>query len=125
MNVDDHIEDDDDDDADIQDAEFDDDSENSDPEMETVDHTGSQTCPWTELEVNAFYEGLVKYKKDFVKISQLIGTRTVKECVDFYYLWKNFCRDESTSFKSIFFCNSKDPSGRDPKGQDPESTSLQ
>ena len=125
LNVDDHIEDDDDDDADIQDAEFDDDSENSDPEMETVDHTGSQTCPWTELEVNAFYEGLVKYKKDFVKISQLIGTRTVKECVDFYYLWKNFCRDESTSFKSIFFCNSKDPSGRDPQGQDPESTSLQ
>ncbi len=99
-----------------------------------------KSLPWTEVEVNGFYEGLVKYRKNFAKISQQIGTKTVKECVEFYYLWKNFCHDESSSFKSIFNAqcsgnNAKfiptleDPSGREVlntqfQGQNPESTST-
>jgi hypothetical protein len=131
----------DDDDGDKSQA-SDGDSETSEPEEEeeSSSHGGSKANPWTELEVNAFYEGLVKHKKDFAKISQLIKTRSVEDCVDFYYIWKNFCRDESTSFKSIFFsqCSkvSQDPSGRELpsnnnnnnnslQGHDPESTSLQ
>lgn len=58
---------------------------------------------WTELEVNAFYEGLVKFRKDFKQVSGQVGSKTTKECVEFYYFWKNFCRDEVLNFKSIFF----------------------
>jgi hypothetical protein len=112
-----------DDDEESPDTDFEDESES---DMEIDEHLArtSKSVPWTELEVNAFYEGLVKHKKDFGKISQLIGSRTVKECVEFYYLWKNFCHDESNSFKNIFFtqCSgvdtnkmmmTEDPSGRD------------
>ena len=143
---------DDEDDDDVGSHQLDADSEASDMEEDEDDEEEesilreSASNPWSELEVNAFYEGLVKHKKDFVKISQQIGTRSVEECVDFYYLWKNFCPDESNSFKSIFFSQgskaaaSQDPSGRDfannsssnnnnnnhsLQGQDPESTSLE
>ena len=58
--------------------------------------------PWEVFEVDAFYEGLVKYRKDFTKISKHIGTKTVKDCVEFYYLWKNVCHEESQSFKSLY-----------------------
>ena len=31
-----------------------------------------------------------------------VGTKSVKDCVEFYYLWKNICHEESQSFKSLF-----------------------
>lgn len=58
--------------------------------------------PWSDAEVNSFYEGLVKHHKDFGKIAADVGSRTVKECVAYYYWWKNLCKEESQSFKSIF-----------------------
>ena len=57
---------------------------------------------WTEQEVNGFYECLVKHQKDFGKISQELRSKSVKEAVAYYYLWKNICREESQSFKHIF-----------------------
>ncbi len=60
------------------------------------------TQPWHVYEVDSFYEGLVKYRKDFTKIARHVGTKTVKDCVEFYYLWKNVCHEESQSFKSLY-----------------------
>ena len=63
-------------------------------------HSTSQ--PWQPFEVDLFYEGLVRYHKDFNKVSKHVGTKSVKNCVEFYYLWKNICLEESQSFKSLF-----------------------
>ena len=61
-----------------------------------------QEPPWQPFEVDLFYEGLVRYHKDFNKVSKHVGTKSVKDCVEFYYLWKNICFEESQSFKSLF-----------------------
>ena len=58
--------------------------------------------PWQPLEVDLFYEGLVRYHKDFTKVSRHVVTKSVRDCVEFYYLWKNICFEESQSFKSLF-----------------------
>ena len=52
--------------------------------------------------MDLFYEGLVKHHKNFFKISSDIKTKSTKECVEFYYLWKNVCQEEAQSFKNIF-----------------------
>merc|ERR1712088_830568 len=44
---------------------------------------------WSEEECRAFETGLRVYGKDFHSIqSQKVGTRSVGELVQFYYLWK-------------------------------------
>ena len=122
-----------------EDTDFDDESEESDMDMDpgTAQSQRMKQTPWTEHEVNSFYEGLVKYKKNFSKISHFVETKTVKECVQFYYLWKNFCHDEAHSFKNIFYSecsgNTKCSAMNDPAGTEtfaikieeekPESTS--
>ena len=63
---------------------------------------GTQSDRWTESEVDLFYEGLVKHHKNFYKISSDIKSKSTKECVEFYYLWKNVCQEEAQSFKNIF-----------------------
>ncbi|XP_072755383.1 uncharacterized protein [Anoplolepis gracilipes] len=49
---------------------------------------------WTSHEMDAFYQGLLKYNKDFSAISRDVGAKTAKQCVQFYYLWKRLCPDE-------------------------------
>ena len=56
---------------------------------------------WTPAELDMFYEALCKHKKDFAKIAGDLPNKSIKDCVEFYYLWKNICREESQSFKSI------------------------
>ena len=70
----------------------------------TVEHD-----TWNEVEVDAFYEAMMRNHKDFERISSEVGSKSVKECVKFYYFWKNLCREEARSFKSI--CNSPDETG--------------
>ena len=65
-----------------------------------------RTGEWTSAEVDMFYEALCKHKKDFTRISADLPTKSNKDCVEFYYLWKNICREESQSFKSIINDNS-------------------
>jgi len=67
-----------------------------------IHHLQPQKQPWQPFEVDLFYEGLVRYHKDFNKVSKHVGTKSVKDCVEFYYLWKNICFEESQSFKSLF-----------------------
>ncbi|XP_015589246.2 uncharacterized protein LOC107264937, partial [Cephus cinctus] len=49
---------------------------------------------WTPHEMDVFHQGLLKYNKDFSAISQDVGTKSAKQCVQFYYLWKRLCPDE-------------------------------
>nr|XP_046909511.1 probable serine/threonine-protein kinase DDB_G0282963 [Dermatophagoides farinae] len=43
---------------------------------------------WTENEINLFQKSIFKYDKDFFLIADEIKTKSVKDCVQFYYLWK-------------------------------------
>ena len=36
----------------------------------------------------------MKCDKDFYNIAKEVGTKSVKQCVQFYYLWKKVCGDE-------------------------------
>ena len=63
--------------------------------------TDSSPASWSPDQVDMFYEALCKHKKNFVKISGDIPGKTVRDCVEFYYTWKNLCREESQSFKPI------------------------
>ncbi|XP_015440244.1 PREDICTED: uncharacterized protein LOC107195010 [Dufourea novaeangliae] len=49
---------------------------------------------WTSQEMDVFYQGLLKYNKDFSAISRDIGGKSAKQCVQFYYLWKRLCPNE-------------------------------
>ncbi|XP_051166525.1 uncharacterized protein LOC127284870 isoform X2 [Leptopilina boulardi] len=49
---------------------------------------------WTPHEMDMFYQGLLKYNKDFFGISRDIGSKSAKQCVQFYYLWKRLCPEE-------------------------------
>lgn len=59
---------------------------------------------WTSHEMDAFYQGLLKYNKDFSAISRDVGAKTAKQCVQFYYLWKRLCPDE---YKTVRMCHGK------------------
>ena len=61
----------------------------------------SPPSPWTPDHVDMFYEALCKHKKKFNKISDDIPSKSTKDCIEFYYFWKNLCREESQSFKTI------------------------
>ena len=89
--------------------------------------------PWQPYEVDLFYEGLVRYHKNFTKIATHVGTKNVKDCVEFYYLWKNICHEESQSFKSLFAQNESvigqsnaiiEERGSVPLSEDVTSTSI-
>lgn len=62
----------------------------------------SQPEDWSDEEVDSFYENLMRHGKDFGMISSGIGSKSVKQCVEFYYFWKNLCRDEMRGFKTVF-----------------------
>ena len=49
---------------------------------------------WTTYEMDTFYQSLLKYNKDFSAIARDIGSKSTKQCVQFYYLWKRLCPDE-------------------------------
>ncbi|XP_053142080.1 mitotic deacetylase-associated SANT domain protein isoform X2 [Hemicordylus capensis] len=49
-------------------------------------YTGSDK--WSALEKKLFNKGLAIYKKDFFLVQKLIKTKTVAQCVEFYYTFK-------------------------------------
>jgi hypothetical protein len=44
--------------------------------------------------MDSFYQNLLKYNKNFSAIAHEIGTKSTRQCVQFYYLWKRLCPDE-------------------------------
>ncbi|XP_076267674.1 uncharacterized protein LOC143200833 isoform X3 [Rhynchophorus ferrugineus] len=61
----------------------------------------SESDKWTSAETELFHRCLMKHDKDFNKISEEIKTKTVKQCVQFYYVWKKVCADEYSRLKAI------------------------
>ncbi|XP_075165237.1 mesoderm induction early response protein 1 [Haematobia irritans] len=65
---------------------------------------------WSEEECQKFEEGIQKFGKDFVKIRQhQVRTRTMRELVQFYYLWKkserrdhNFANTDTVDHMDIY-----------------------
>ncbi|XP_069494865.1 mitotic deacetylase-associated SANT domain protein [Ambystoma mexicanum] len=49
-------------------------------------YTGSDR--WTTTEKKLFNKGIAIYKKDFLLVQKLIKTKTVAQCVEFYYTYK-------------------------------------
>uniref|UniRef100_T1IPX5 Transcriptional-regulating factor 1 n=1 Tax=Strigamia maritima TaxID=126957 RepID=T1IPX5_STRMM len=49
---------------------------------------------WTLEDIDGYTQALNKCDKDFFSIAQELNNKTVKQCVQFYYLWKKVCPDE-------------------------------
>ncbi|XP_018579373.1 uncharacterized protein LOC108917312 isoform X2 [Anoplophora glabripennis] len=61
----------------------------------------SETDKWSSVETDIFHKALLKYDKDFRSIAQEIRTKTIKQCVQFYYVWKKVCADEYRRLKQM------------------------
>lgn len=48
---------------------------------------------WTGVEIKNFETAILKHDKSFSEIAQEVGTKTVKQCIEFYYLWKKVMSD--------------------------------
>nr|XP_046223268.1 mitotic deacetylase-associated SANT domain protein-like [Oncorhynchus gorbuscha]XP_046223269.1 mitotic deacetylase-associated SANT domain protein-like [Oncorhynchus gorbuscha] len=49
-------------------------------------YSGSDS--WTPVERSCFNKGIAAYKKDFFMVQKLVSTKTVAQCVEFYYSYK-------------------------------------
>uniref|UniRef100_A0A915IWT9 Transcriptional-regulating factor 1 n=1 Tax=Romanomermis culicivorax TaxID=13658 RepID=A0A915IWT9_ROMCU len=56
---------------------------------------------WSCEEIQQFQDALFKHDKDFFLVASTIGTKTVKQCVAFYYTWKKIYSDENRRLKSL------------------------
>ena len=43
---------------------------------------------WSPYEISLFEAGMGHYGKDFYQIHKLLQTKSTKEVIDFYYIWK-------------------------------------
>uniref|UniRef100_A0A0N5A2U8 C2H2-type domain-containing protein n=1 Tax=Parastrongyloides trichosuri TaxID=131310 RepID=A0A0N5A2U8_PARTI len=59
------------------------------------------TDHWSKLEMNAFCEAIFKTEKNFNKMSKEIGTKSIKQCVEFYYFWKSACPEDYRKLKNL------------------------
>ena len=60
---------------------------------------------WSPREVAIFEESMLKFGKQFEFISELIGTKNVKEVYEFYLEWK--CTSHYKSYKSFLSSNNR------------------
>ncbi|KAJ8289620.1 hypothetical protein GJAV_G00003420 [Gymnothorax javanicus] len=52
------------------------------------DYHYSGSDSWTSAEKRYFNKGIAAYKKDFFMVQKLVRTKTVAQCVEFYYTYK-------------------------------------
>ncbi|CAL8080325.1 unnamed protein product [Orchesella dallaii] len=57
---------------------------------------------WSSEEIMSFQISLVQTGKDFSRISKAIGSKSLPECVCFYYFWKKACVNEYQAMKQIW-----------------------
>ncbi|XP_071335726.1 uncharacterized protein [Trachinotus anak] len=57
----------------------------STPEASTNKHTG---VSWSEAEMRLLVKSLQLHHKDFSSIQRAVQTKSLSQCVEFYYLWK-------------------------------------
>lgn len=61
---------------------------------------------WSPYEIAIFEGSLLHYGKEFGTVSKQIGTKTTKEVIDFYYVWKipnieKICFDDFRIFSVV------------------------
>ncbi|KAJ1372668.1 ELM2 and Myb SANT-like domain containing 1 [Parelaphostrongylus tenuis] len=56
---------------------------------------------WSPEEVNAFQDAIYKTEKDFHQVAQELPSKTVRECVEFYYTWKKTCPDDYRKLRNL------------------------
>ncbi|GFQ87091.1 mitotic deacetylase-associated SANT domain protein [Trichonephila clavata] len=61
----------------------------------------SENDKWNPEEIEAYHQGLLKCDKDFFSIAKEIPSKSVKQCIQFYYLWKKVCPDEYKRIRLI------------------------
>lgn len=54
---------------------------------------------WSSSEIDAFHQALLAHDKDFHRIAREVRTKTVKQCVQFFYMWKKICVEDYRRFK--------------------------
>ncbi|PIO63527.1 Myb-like DNA-binding domain protein [Teladorsagia circumcincta] len=59
------------------------------------------SAAWTPEEVNAFQDAIYKTEKDFHQVAQELPSKTVRECVEFYYTWKKACPDDYRKLRNL------------------------
>ncbi|KAK4885195.1 hypothetical protein RN001_001466 [Aquatica leii] len=59
----------------------------------------SDSDKWSSDEIESFQHALCRHGKDFFSISRDIGSKSTKQCVQFYYVWKKVCVDEYRRMK--------------------------
>ncbi|XP_004408130.1 PREDICTED: transcriptional-regulating factor 1 isoform X2 [Odobenus rosmarus divergens] len=47
---------------------------------------------WTSLERKLFNKALATYSKDFIFVQKMVKSKTVAQCVEYYYTWKKIMR---------------------------------
>ena len=52
-----------------------------------------ETDVWTRNEIKLFENGILKHDKIFSEIANEVKTKTINQCVEFYYLWKKVMSD--------------------------------
>ncbi|CAM1323384.1 TRERF1 (predicted) [Pycnogonum litorale] len=60
-----------------------------------------ETVEWTPDEVDLYNQALSKSEKDFFNIAKEVKTKSVKQCIEFYYVWKKVCPDEYKRLRTI------------------------
>jgi hypothetical protein len=56
---------------------------------------------WTPDDIQSFQDAIYKSEKDFHQVSAELGNRTVKECIEFYYMWKKTCPDDYRKLRNL------------------------
>ncbi|XP_064489874.1 uncharacterized protein LOC135401406 isoform X2 [Ornithodoros turicata] len=49
---------------------------------------------WSREEIELYQEALNTFDKDFFSVAAKVGSKNVKQCVEFYYVWKKVAPDE-------------------------------
>ncbi|CAD5120554.1 unnamed protein product [Dimorphilus gyrociliatus] len=60
-----------------------------------------ETEPWSRPEIESFSQAMVSHDKNFRKVSECVGTKNIRQCVQFYYLWKKVCANEYKKMKMV------------------------
>uniref|UniRef100_A0A914WWM8 Uncharacterized protein n=1 Tax=Plectus sambesii TaxID=2011161 RepID=A0A914WWM8_9BILA len=56
---------------------------------------------WTADEVQSFQDAIYKSEKDFHSVAQDMKTKSVKQCISFYYTWKKACPDDYRKLRNL------------------------
>jgi hypothetical protein len=53
----------------------------------------NETDIWTQEEIKRFEAAILKHDKIFGEIASEVETKSIKQCIEFYYLWKKVMSD--------------------------------